>query len=127
MSQYVIEDRVSRWSRLLVGFAIAYGAMTAPVVRAQAIEPQPRLRDLPPEERRQIMRERMQSLPAAEQDRIRQQRREAREANGGQPLSPEQRQQLRRDIRDHGRDVYKPHQGLPAGPRQAPHSGPRRP
>ena len=66
----------------------------------------PRLRDLPPDQRRQVIRERFQSLPPEEQDRLRARRREMLDSQGGRPLSPEQRQQLRRDIRDHGRDVY---------------------
>lgn len=39
----------------------------------------------------------------------RQQERQEREGRPGR-LTPEERQQLRRDIREHGRDVYRPRQ-----------------
>jgi len=62
---------------------------------------------MPPEERRQVLRERFESLPPEQQARIRERIRYEREMNGG-PLTPEQRRQLRRDVMEHGRDVYGP-------------------
>jgi hypothetical protein len=70
-------------------------------------DPPMRFRDLPPDQRRQVVRERFESLPAGEQDRIRERIRYERSQGGGQ-LSPEQRRQLRQDIMQHGREVYGP-------------------
>ena len=52
-------------------------------------------------------RARMQAERQMARERIREERR----VNRPPPLSPEERQQLRRDIRNHGRDVY----GQPPG------------
>jgi hypothetical protein len=68
-----------------------------------------RFRDMPPEQRRQVLRDRFEALPADEQARIRERIRYEREMNGG-PLTPEQRRQLRRDVLEHGREVYGPRQ-----------------
>lgn len=113
-SAVFISISLRRLPRLLA--ALALGMASA----AAAADPPMRFRDMPPEQRRQIVRERWEGLPPAEQQRIRERIRYEREQSGGS-LSREQRQQLRRDVMEHGRDVYGgPH------PSPGPH-GPRRP
>ena len=97
------KDAVSR-----NGIAVALSALAlclavfAPVVRAQA-QPAPE-------------RQRWQQFTPAERDQLRAER-ASRE--GGQKdrrsMSPDERQQLRRDIGDHGRDVYGGKSGVSPG------------
>lgn len=97
----------SRSLRLRLCAALTLGLAAA----GASADPPMRFRDMPPEQRRQIVRERWEGLPPQEQQRIRERIRYEREQSGG-PLSPEQRRQLRRDVMEHGRDVY----GAPHGP-----------
>jgi hypothetical protein len=59
-----------------------------------------------------------QQLSPAERERMMRSRPERRDERGGQPdrrqMSADERQQLRRDISDHGRDIYG---GQPGGNR----------
>jgi hypothetical protein len=78
-------------------------AAFAPVAQAQA-QPAPD-------------RQRWQQLTPAERDRLRAER-GSRERGGEQDrraMSPDERQQLRRDIGDHGRDVYGGKSGVGPG------------
>lgn len=90
----------------VVGLVLAVLLSTLAAAPALA-DPPMRFRDLPPDQRRQVVRERFESLPPGEQDRIRERIRYERNQGGGQ-LSPEQRRQLRQDIMQHGREVYGP-------------------
>lgn len=49
-----------------------------------------------------------QPPPNARREMVRERIRDERPPGGGRPLTAEERQQLRRDIRDAGRDVYGP-------------------
>ncbi len=55
-------------------------------------------------------RQRWQQMSPAEREREVRERADRREERGGQPerrsMSSDERQQLRRDISDHGRDIY---------------------
>ena len=71
-------------------------------------------------------RQRWQQMSPAERDRAMRERADRREERGSQPerrsMSNDERQQLRRDISDHGRDIYG---GQPGGhrPGQGPGQG----
>ena len=109
MPAATVRGLIARVTRICVTLAlVAAHALAAQPVRhderPDGDVDRPRWRDLPPEERRQIFRERFERLPPEEQARIRERFREARE--GDRPLSQEERRQLRRDIFEHGRDLY---------------------
>lgn len=97
-------------NRMLAMFAL--GAALAPCAAlAQQPQERPRWQQMSPAERERMMQERQ----------ARRAQREGQKGDG-QPerrhLSVDERQQLRRDIGDHGRDIYRDRPGGPRPPRR---------
>ena len=93
----------------VVAIAIALSANALPV-RAQPYGA----------DERQAERERYQPLPPQGDAQVRERMRERRGEGGARELSPDQRRELRRDIFEHGREVYRERPGPGGNARQAP-------